>query len=186
MAPPGTYTYPLVGTGTSTVTSGGQSFPQTVQNPITLGVTSVSGPRTERWVNPATTLDLSYTNGGVYLLDEVVPLANATCTFGAPVPYPPWPLKITTVTGQATCGQGATLSLKEQVTGTASVTVAGTAVPTYVVRSTMTLSATNLVVVETDFYAPSLRLPVQTTVAITGSVGSAAIAVGPNTYLLTS
>jgi hypothetical protein len=57
-----------------------------------------------------------------------------------------------------------------RVAGTASVTVDGAAVNTFLVQTTLTLSGTTLVVAETDWYAPSLRLPVKTTVIVTGGV----------------
>jgi hypothetical protein len=115
-----------------------------------------------------------FNNSGVFLLSETVPLFSASCSFNAPVASPPWPVAVgRTFSGQATCGQGSsvsTLSLTGRVAGTASVTVDGAAVNTFLVQTTLTLSGTTLVVAETDWYAPSLRLPVKTTVIVTGGV----------------
>jgi hypothetical protein len=145
---------------------------------------SSTGSRTEQWVSPSTTLDLSFTNSGVYLASELVSVVNATCSFSAPVAYPPWPLAVGAhATGNANCGQGATLALTEKVAGTASVRVGSTNVATYLVQTTLALSGTNLVVAETDWYAPSLRLPVKSTVEVNGSYtsGSTSYAINSNT-----
>jgi hypothetical protein len=65
------------------------------------------------------------------------------------------------------------------------MTVAGASVATYTVVTDMTLSGSNLAVEETDWYAPSLRVPVKTTVTVSGSSGTSSISSNV-TYLLTS
>lgn len=168
---PATYVYRT--SGTSTVTSGTTSTPIAVPSQSTLVVTSAGGG-TQQWVSPNATTTVLFNNSGVFLLSENVPLAGTTCVFNAPVASPPWPVAVgKSFSGTATCGQGqtaGTLALQGKVTGTAVVAVAGASVATFVVTSTTTLSGTSLVVNETDWYSPVLRLPVQTKVHVTGGI----------------
>ena len=126
-----------------------------------------------------------FTNSGVFLLSETVPLFNTTCTFDAPVASPPWPLAVgKPFSGQATCGQGSSasiLTLAGPRHGAASLPLDGAAVSTFLVQTTLTLSGTTLRIGETDWYAPSLRLPVKSTVAVPGGVTGYSITVRPPT-----
>ncbi len=171
-AAPGTYHYNLV-SGTSSLTTGTTIMPLTVAPQSTLVVSS-TGSGTQQWVNSSTTVNVAFTGAGVYLLAETIPLASTTCTFNAPVASPPWPLAVgKSFSGQATCGSGSSassLSLQGRVSGTASVVVGGASVATFLVQSTVTLPGTTLVIAETDWYAPSLRLPVKSTVIAKGGV----------------
>jgi len=185
--PAGTYNFNLV-SGSSTLTSGTNTTTLPVNSTSKLTVSN-TGSGTEQWVSPSTTLNLAFVHGGVYLASELVSVVSATCTFSTPVAYPPWPLAVGAhVTGNANCGQGA-LALTEKVAGTASVKVGTANVATYLVQTTLALSGTDLVVAETDWYAPSLRLPVKSTVEVNGSYtsGSTSYSINSNTtYALAS
>ena len=155
------------------MTSGTTSTPISVPSQSTLAITSAGGG-TQQWVTPNATTTVLFNGSGVFLLSENVPLAGTTCVFNAPVASPPWPVAVgKSFSGTATCGQGqsaGTLVLQGKVTGTAVVAVAGAKVATFVVTTTTTLSGTSLVVNETDWYSPVLRLPVQTEVHVTGGI----------------
>jgi hypothetical protein len=183
----GTYHYNLV-SGSSVLTTGTTSTTLAVAPQSTLVISS-TGSGTEQWLGSATTSNLLFNGSGVFLTSETVAVANTTCTFNAPVASPPWPVAVgRSFSGQASCGSGSsasTLSLQGHVTGTASVSVGGTVVGTYLVQSTLTLSGTTLVIAETDWYAPSLRLPVKSTVLAQGGVPGYTIA-SNTTYALAS
>jgi hypothetical protein len=184
----GAYHYKLLAGSYSTLTIGTKSSPLSLADPSILTV-STTGAGMQQWVNASTTTNLRFTNSGVFLLSETVPLFNTTCTFDAPVASPPWPLAVgKAFSGQATCGQGSsasTLTLSGRVTGAASLPLEGAAVSTFLVQTTLTLSGTTLRIGETDWYAPSLRLPVKSTVAVSGGVTGYSIA-SSTTYTLTS
>ncbi len=184
--PAATGTYHYNGGGTSVLTTGTTTTPQTVPAQSTLTVTA-TGPGTEQWVNSSTTANLVFNGSGVFLTSETV--FGTTCAFDTPVPFPPWPPAVgKSFSGQATCGSGSsasTLMLTGRIAGTASVSVAGTKVSTYLVQSKLTLSGTSLVIGETDYYAPSLRLPVESIVAATGGITGYSIA-SNTAYVLTS
>jgi hypothetical protein len=178
-AAPGNYTFN--GTGTSMVTFGTTTTPLPVGTE-TLAVTS-TGPGAQQWVGTSTTSNLLFNGTGVFLQAETV--FGTTCTFSPAVAYPPWPLASgQPFQGQATCGSG-TLYLSGHVAGTASVSVGGTNVSTFLVQSTLKLAGTTLVISETDWYAPSLRLPVKSTVIAVGGSPSYSIA-SNTTYVLAS
>jgi hypothetical protein len=187
-APAAAGTYHYNGGGTQTVTAGTTTSPQAVPPQSTLTV-AATGSGTEQWVSSSATTNLMFNSSGVFLKSESVPLVSTTCTFNSAVAYPPWPLGVgKTFSGQATCGSGSsatTLSLQGRVSGTASVSVGGTSVSTYLVQSTVTLSGTSLVIAETDWYAPSLRLPVKSTVLAQGGIPGFTVA-SNTTYVLAS
>ncbi len=184
---PGNYRYKLL-SGSSVLTTGTKSTTLAVADPSTLAI-STTGAGVQTWVNSSTTTSLAFNNAGVFVLSETVPLFNATCTFSAPVASPPWPLAVgKTSSGTATCGQGSstsTLTLNVHISGTALMQVDGATVSTFVVDSAITLSGTTLLIAERDWYAPSLRLPVKSTVGVTGGVPGYSIT-SSTTYLLTS
>jgi len=186
---PGTYHYNLV-SGTSTLTTGTTSTPQTVAPTSTLVVSGSGG--SEQWVNPTTTSMFAFNSAGVFLVSET--LANTTCVFSPAVASPPWPLVVgKQFTGRATCGSGSsasTLTLEGgKVLGTATLPLDGAMVPTYMVQSTLKLTGTDLVVGETDWYSPALRMPVKTAVSVHGSVtvyGTSYLIDTTTTYILAS
>jgi hypothetical protein len=161
---PGVYQYNLVGTGSSALTIGKKTTTTAAAAQSPLTVTTTAGM--QQWTNSSTTTSLLFNSSGVFLLAETVPLFGTTCTFNSPVASPPWPLAAgKTFSGQATCGQGqatSTLTLKGSVSGSTG--------STFVVHTTLTLSGTTLVISEWDTYAPSLGLPRQSTVQVTGGV----------------
>ena len=176
---PGSYKYNASGPG-STITAGTTST-NIPAKPYSLVVSApVNG--TETWTDPNTTTSLSFNGSGVFLESESVSVVNATCTFTNAVASPPWPLKVgATFSGQANCGGGQVLNLSGRVTATSSVG----GVATYLVQSTITLGGTNLLIAETDWYAPSLRLPVKSTVAVSGAFDGYSIS-SDSTYTLAS
>lgn len=162
---PGTYQYNLVGAGSSVVTIGKNTTttPAAVHSPLTV---STTGAGLQQWANSSTTTSLLFNNSGVFLLAETVPLFGTTCTFNSPVASPPWPLAAGKMfSGQATCGQGQATSAL-----TLKGSVSGSAVNSFVVYTTLTLSGTTLVISEWDTYLPSLGLPVQSKVQVNGGL----------------
>lgn len=183
----GTYSYNLV-SGKSTLTTGTTSTTLAVAPTSTLKVSSASNG-TQQWVNPTTTTMVAFNSAGVFLLSETIPVANTTCVFNPAVASPPWPLVVgKQFSGRATCGSGSsasTLTLEGgKVIGTASVPLDGAMVSTFMVQSTLKLG-TSLVVGETDWYSPALRLPVKTTVSVHGSASGYSIDT-TTTYILAS
>ena len=186
--PPGTYRYNLV-SGKSTLTTGTTSTTLAVAPTSTLVVTN-AGNGTQQWVNPTTTTTVAFNSSGVFLLSETIPLASTTCVFSPAVASPPWPLTVgRQFTGRAQCGTGSSASVLTleggKVLGTASLPLDGGMVATYLVQSTLKLAGTDLVVGETDWYSPALRLPVKTAVSVHGSVSGYSIDT-TTTYALAS
>ena len=173
----GTYTY--AGSGSTTLTANGKATTIPASPQSTLVVTAGSNG-SEQWNNASTIVsNLVFNNSGVFLTSETVSFAggSTTCTFASPVPMPPWPVAVgKSFSGQATCGSGSsagTFSLVGQVSAGKTVTVGGTSVTTFQVHSTLTTSG--LSVDETDLYAPSLRVPVASSIVINGSLGTSSI-----------
>jgi hypothetical protein len=186
-AAPGTYTY--AGSGSTTLTSNGKVTTLAASPQSTL-VVSAGSNGSEQWNNASTIVsNLVFNNSGVFLTSETVSFAggSTTCTFASPVPMPPWPVAVgKSFSGQATCGSGSsagTFSLVGQVSAGKAVPVGGATVSTFQVHSTLTMSG--LSVDETDLYAPSLRLPVASSIVINGSLGSSSI-VSSAAYALSS
>ncbi len=169
----GTYRYRQVGSLPGTPAEG------------TLVVAPASASGTQVWtrsvggtVPPATSVMLFNANGA-YLMSPGGQVAGAgsSCTFAAPVPWPPWPTTPgTTVSGHASCTGGiSSFNVTGHVQGTASVTVAGQTVNAAVVVNTLVLSgvadgsALNVTLTETDYYAPTLRVPVLTVTHVAGT-----------------
>jgi len=100
-----------------------------------------------------------------------------TCTLVPGLPAPPWPPAVgQTFSTQGTCtGQGvrATMHVNGNVGGTDSLPLDGRSVGVYVVNGTINIDGTyegNKIQAtdqETDWFAPSLRLPVKTHSVIT-------------------
>ncbi len=173
----GTYTY--AGSGSTMLTTNGKvtTFAASPQSTL---VVSAGSNGSEQWNNASTIIsNLVFNNSGVFLTSETVSFAggSTTCAFSSPVPMPPWPVAVgKSFSGQATCGSGSsagTFSLVGQVSAGKPVPVGGATVTTFQVHSTLTMSG--LSVDETDLYAPSLRLPVASSLVINGSLGSSSI-----------
>lgn len=191
-AAPGTYTYNLdtayqhvaaVTGGTTSTTAVAVPVPSS----YTLGV-SQTGSGTEQLVGPNATTTLQFTDAGVFLEAETLtppaPIGAVPCSFSRAVALPPWPLATgKAFSGPASCQGGYTLSLSGQVGSQTSVTVGGVSVPTFVVTSE--LSGAGVTINETDWYAPSLRLPVMTTMVV-GATLDGFTYDSSTTYLLAS
>jgi hypothetical protein len=103
---------------------------------------------------------------------------TVTCTFAPPLPSPPWPPIVgQPFSAQGTCaGQGvtATIHVDGKMTGTDSLTLDGRSVSVYVAAATITIDGSyqgaqiKATDEETDWFAPSLRLPVKTHSVING------------------
>jgi len=166
---PGSYQY--TGGGSTTITTSSGSVPSAAPTTATLDVT---GGTTEQWqwVDSGATTNLSFTSAGVYLTSEAVSFEgfSATCSFPS-VASPPWPLATGKhAQGTASCGTAGSGTLTVVVGAAGSVRVNGAAVKTFQVTTTLTLGPVSLK--EIDSYAPSLRLPVTTTIVDTGSYGT--------------
>lgn len=95
-----------------------------------------------------------------------------TCTFDPPVPLPPWPPAVgKTFAGHGQCGSF-TADLQGKIAGQRSVTLDGIQVEVYVVESTfITRGQVESTANRTDWFAPSLRLPVHVENHQKGSYG---------------
>lgn len=178
-APAATGTYIYAGSGSTTLTANGKATTIPASPQSTLVVTAGSNG-SEQWDNASTiTSNLVFNSSGVFLTSETVSFAggSTTCTFASPVPMPPWPVAVgKSFSGRATCGSGSsagTFSLAGQVSAGRAVPVGGVSVATFQVHSTLT--ASGLSVDETDLYAPSLRVPVASSIVINGSLGTSSI-----------
>jgi hypothetical protein len=173
-AAPGTYRYHQAGTLPGTPAVG------------TLVVAPASASGTQTWtrmvggsVAPASTVMLFNAHGAFMVAPAgSVSGAQAACSFASPLPWPPYPTTVGgRASGHATCTGGiSTYDVAEQVQGTATLPLAGASVTTTVVVSTVVITGTvnggplRVSLTETDWYAPTLRVPVQTKTHVAGSV----------------
>jgi hypothetical protein len=171
-AAPGTYRYHQAGSLSGTPAEG------------TLVVAPASASGTQTWtravggtVAPSTSV-MRFDANGAYLVSPGSQAAGAaSCTFAAPVAWPPWPTTPgQSVSGSATCSGGiSSYQVTGHVQATAPVAAAGTTVNAAVVVYTVTLSGTvsgspfNVTLTETDYYAPTLRVPVLTKTHVSGT-----------------
>ncbi len=173
-AAPGTYRYHQAGTLPGTPAVG------------TLVVTPASASGTQTWtrvvgatVAPASTVMLFNAHGAFMAAPAgSVSGAQATCSFASPLPWPVFPTTVGgTASGHATCSGGiSAYNVTEQVQGTATLPLDGTSVTTTFVVSTVVITGTvnggplRVSLTETDWYAATLRVPVQTKTHVAGSV----------------
>ncbi len=172
-AAPGTYRYRQAGSLAGTPGEG------------TLVVAPVSASGTQVWTRkvggtvPASASVMLFNATGSYLVSPggQVGGAPATCTFTAPVPWPLWPTTPgATFSAQATCsGPVSSYQVTGRVQGTATVSLDGHAIATSIVVNTFVLKGTyagsplTMTLTETDYYAPTLRVPVVTRTHVVGS-----------------
>ncbi len=177
-AAPGTYRYRQVGSLAGTPAEG------------TLVVSPASASGTQTWtrvvggtVAPSTSI-MRFDARGAYLVSPGSAAAGAaSCTFGAPVPWPPWPTTVgQSVSGSATCSGGiSSYQVTGHVQAPATMSVAGSTINAAVVVYTVALSGTvsgspfNVTLAETDYYAPTLRVPVLTRTHVSGTAVGIAI-----------
>lgn len=158
----GTYLFNATGKYTFTegifsTTAAASGYELTVSTPVD-GI--------ETWTDPNNTTKYLFNGTGVFLESKSISALKLDCTFGSAMPSPPWPVTVgAPFSGQADCGGGKTLSVSGEVTATSSVG----GVATFTIGSTSTLSGTNLLITETDWYAPSLGLAVKSTMTVSGS-----------------
>jgi hypothetical protein len=178
----GTYTYRQG--GSSTFGSTTQPVPSQgtmVVDPATGGGSAQTWHRYEDTRQPPTDTDLSFTNGGVFIATEVVPVSfggqstTITCSFPKPgVPAPPWPPAVGKSFGvTGSCGSfSATVS--GRITGQTTDDAGGHQVPVYVLDSTLvTRGQIQLTATETDWLAVGFRLPLHTQTQSHGTYGIA-------------
>jgi hypothetical protein len=189
-AKPGTYRYRQAGTLAGTPSQG------------TLVVSPASASGTQTWTRvvggttPAAATVMRFDATGAYLLapSASVAGAQAACTFPTPLPWPIWPTTVgRTISGQATChGAVSSYLVTETVQGTRPLPLDGATVVTNVVVNTITMSGSyngsplKVTMTETDCYAPTLRVPVQTTTHLTGSVLGFSVATDRTDTLLSA
>ncbi|MDQ6947931.1 MAG: hypothetical protein M3256_17110 [Actinomycetota bacterium] len=136
-----------------------------------------AGSRSQTWIRnvgpkaPVSTSVMSYRGAGMYVVSESEQMSGTTvsCHFASPLPWPPSPPTVgVTFSGHAGCTQGAVLTVSGKIAGTAVLPLDGKAVTTAVVDSAAVMSVTYLGtryevdVTQVDWYAPSLRMPIQT------------------------
>jgi hypothetical protein len=140
--------------------------------------------------------DIYYTfrDDGPFITKIVVRQQGAaiTCTFGSPVPAPPWPPTAgRTFSGHATCDGGFAADFNGSVGGHVSDSVAGKSVDSITIDSTLHVTgqifgqAIDITVKDTQHWAPSLRVPTYSHETISGTAGAQPIT-GDVTSTLTS
>jgi hypothetical protein len=110
-------------------------------------------------------ISMSFRSNGPFITKIVVRQQSAppiACTFGSPVPAPPWPPTTgKSFSGHATCDNGFVADFSGSITGHGSDTVAGKAYETVIVGSTLhvTGNGIDVTVHDTQHWAPELRVP---------------------------
>jgi len=188
-AAPGTYHYHQTSSQPGTPPEG------------TLVVAPASASGTQVWtrnvggnVRPSSTVML-FNSSGIFMLSpsgQVAGTAGA-CSFAAPLPWPPFPLAAgQSFAGHAACsGPVQTFVVSGQVGQVEPLPLNGAMVGTFKVTSNFVLqgsysgSPLNVTVAETDWYAPSLPVPVQTRTHLVGRVLGLSVTSDTN-YLLAS
>jgi hypothetical protein len=100
-----------------------------------------------------------------------------SCTFGSPVPAPPWPpTSGRSFSGHSTCDNGFAADFSGIVGGHDPDTVGGKSVDTIVINSTLHITGNlfgaqiDITVKDTQHWAPSLRVPTYSHETISGTV----------------
>jgi hypothetical protein len=190
----GTYTYNQSGPGTTLQVG---SNPPSTTAPPPKGTTVYDSPSSasggyqqvaHEYVNtqqPSSDTTYLETPSGIFITTEVERMTVAgstttfTCTFAQPMEISPWPVSVGySFTGSATCSGSSgsfTLSASGKINGTQTVTLDGAAVTAYVVDTSVTTSGSvTSTDSEVDWFAPSLRLDVHSSVNEHGNFGTVA------------
>jgi hypothetical protein len=142
--------------------------------------------------NSSSDITFNFTNSGPFITKVVVneaPLQPITCTFGSPVPVPPWPPTTgRSFSGHATCDGGYSADFNGSITGRTTDHVAGTVVDTIVINSTLHITGNGIdaTVKDTEHWAPSLRVPTYSHEVINGTGPFGATITGDVTSVLQS
>jgi len=118
---------------------------------------------------------MNFRSNGPFITKVVVnapPMNPIACTFGSPVPAPPWPPTTgRSFSGHATCDNGYTADFSGSITGHGSDTVAGTAYETVIVASTLHIlgPSIDITVHDTQHWAPALRVPTYSYEKVSGT-----------------
>jgi hypothetical protein len=203
VAGPAAWGAPASGTSALTVAKAGtyhyrQTSPAAspaVEGTLVVG-TATSG--TQTWTLnfgakvPVSTSTMSYRSTGIYVVAQSEQMSGTTisCPFAAPMASPPSPPTVgATFSGHASCSSGAVLNVTGKITGNAVMLLNGTPVTTSVVGTTAVMSVTVLGiryevdVTQVNWYAPALRMPIQTTTHV---VIPAQKSTSDSTYVLES
>jgi len=173
-AAPGTYRYRQSGSLAGTPAEG------------TLVVAPASTSGTQTWarvvggtVAPSSTVML-FNASGAFMVAPGAAAAGGpqTCSFATPVPWPPWPTTIgRRASAHATCtGTISSYDVTTEVQGSAAMTLDGKTVNIMAVVNMIVISGTangsplHATLTETDYYAATLRVPVQVKTHLAGTV----------------
>jgi hypothetical protein len=146
-------------------------------------VVSGSGPSQifHRYVDPSgqpSDLYFTFRSDGPYLTKVVLRQKGITltCTFGSPVPAPPWPPTTgRSFSGHATCDNNMSADFSGSITGQGSDSVGGKAYDVVVVASTLHATGqifgqpVDVTVKDTQHWAPALRVPTYSHEVISGN-----------------
>ncbi len=134
------------------------------------------GQKFHRAVDSKNSADLYYVfrGDGPFITRVVLTSSPAmfNCTFGSAVPAPPWPpTNGRTFSGHATCGNSFTADFSGSITGHRTDDVGGKIVDVIVISSTLHIvgSGIDITVKDTQYWAPSLRVPTYSHEVINGT-----------------
>jgi hypothetical protein len=129
---------------------------------------------------PAAVTVMLFNASGAYLVSpgSAVAGTQSSCSFAAPIPWPIWPTTVgRSTSGHATCrGPVTTYQVTSVVQGSATLTLDARTVTAAVVVNTIVITGRynatplNVTTTETDYYIPTLRVPVLTKTHLVGSV----------------
>lgn len=164
-------------TGTYDYAQSGAVSGQAVPPKGTLVVSGGSSQVFKRYFDPEeppSDINYVFRNDGPFITSVVIREGPATisCTFGSPVPAPPWPPTTgRTFSGRATCGNGFTADFSGSITGQRTDNVGGRAVDVVVISSTLHIvgNGIDINVKDTQHWAPSLRVPTYSHEVISGT-----------------
>ena len=125
-------------------------------------------------------MTMLFNKAGTFMVSPNGQLAgtSGTCAFSIPLPWPPWPATVgATFSGQATCaGPVHTMTISGQIDRTEGLPLDGATVDTFRVVSTLVMkgsyngSPISVTQTDTNWYAPSLSVPVRSQTHLQGSV----------------
>jgi hypothetical protein len=123
---------------------------------------------------PPSDIHFAFRSDGPFITKVVARYAffEIVCTFGTPVPAPPWPADTgKKFSGHATCTNGFQADFTGSVTGRTTSNVGGSSVEAVIVKSNLHVYDGNidLKIDDTQHWAPSLSLPTYSNEVVNGS-----------------